>query len=118
MVKFLETLDDDDTVICMDGGQLFSANQKLGTPAVFGAYKRVDRKVKPVPAVFPEDARVTRQFPEDPLASLVPLPKQPPEFVPNGGRLTQEYLDEMNINSKEFLWPEEEKLFKHVLQIH
>ncbi|EGN91291.1 hypothetical protein SERLA73DRAFT_80752 [Serpula lacrymans var. lacrymans S7.3] len=26
----------------------------------FGAYKRVDCKVKPVPGVFPEDVRVTR----------------------------------------------------------
>ena len=32
---------------------------------VYTAYKRVDQKVKPVPAVFPEDARVIRRFPED-----------------------------------------------------
>ena len=37
-------------------------------------YKPVAQKVKPVPGVFPEDARVIRQFPEDPLQSLVPLP--------------------------------------------
>ena len=32
---------------------------------VFTAYKRVDQKVKPVPAVFPEDARVVRRRPQD-----------------------------------------------------
>ena len=60
-------------------------------PSSFTMYKTVDRKVKPVPAVFPEDARVRRQFPEDPLLSLSRLPFQPPDFKPNG-RLTQERL--------------------------
>jgi len=35
-----------------------------------GAYKRVDRKVKPVPGCYPEDPRIHRQFPENPLDSL------------------------------------------------
>ncbi|EGN98277.1 hypothetical protein SERLA73DRAFT_55652, partial [Serpula lacrymans var. lacrymans S7.3] len=81
----------------------------------FGAYKRVDRKVKPVPGVFPEDARVTRSFPEDPLLSLPPLPVLPPEFIPTP-KLTKERLyDEMKLNSDGFLWPEEEKLFAHIM---
>ncbi|EKM57911.1 uncharacterized protein PHACADRAFT_26485 [Phanerochaete carnosa HHB-10118-sp] len=92
-MKFLKTLNNNDTVICIDGSQLFSANQKLGTLTMFGAYK-------------------------DSLALLVLLPKQPPKFVSDGSRLIQKYLDKMNINSKEFLWPEKEKLFKHILQIH
>ena len=86
-------------------------------PSSFTMYKTVDRKVKPVPAVFPEDARVRRQFPEDPLLSLSRLPFQPPDFKPNG-RLTQERLEEMKINDDGFLWPEEEKLFIHILQQH
>ena len=49
---------------------------------VFTAYKRVDKKVKPVPTVFPEDAKVKRQFPEDPLDSLPNLPSHPPVFIP------------------------------------
>ena len=49
---------------------------------VHTAYKRVDRKVKPVPAVFPEEAKVTRTFPEDPLATLKPLLKCPPTVHP------------------------------------
>ena len=82
-------------------------------------YKRVDRKVKPVPAVFPEDARVIRKFPEDPLSSLPPLPYFSPEFEPDpGGRLTHERLQEMKINSDGFLWPEEEKLFIHILKLN
>ncbi|EKM49149.1 uncharacterized protein PHACADRAFT_67400, partial [Phanerochaete carnosa HHB-10118-sp] len=80
-------------------------------------YKKVDRKVRPVPGVFPEEAKVTRNFPEDPLDSLVPLPTTPPEFIPNG-RLTKERLEEINFNADKFLWPEEEKLFTHILQLN
>ncbi|PCH41821.1 hypothetical protein WOLCODRAFT_69862, partial [Wolfiporia cocos MD-104 SS10] len=84
---------------------------------VFGAYKRVDRRVKPVPGVFPEDARVHRRFPEDPLATLPHLTPHPPDFSP-GDRLTQERLDDMNINSGGFLWPDEERLFAHILRLN
>ncbi len=49
---------------------------------VHTAYKRVDKKIKPVPGVFPEDARVVRKFPEDPLLNLQPLPMHPPKFEP------------------------------------
>ena len=52
-------------------------------------YKPVNRKHRPVPATFPEDARVTRQFPEDPLSSLKPLLAHPPDFIPSL-KLTQE----------------------------
>ena len=81
------------------------------------AYKRVDRKVKPVPGVFPEEARVIRQIPEDPLKTLPNLDKLNSDFVPNG-RLTHERLKELNINPDGFLWPEEEKLFQKVLQLN
>lgn len=83
---------------------------------VGGAYKRVDKKVKPVPGIFPEDARVIRKFPEDPLKTLPPLPTNPPEFVP-GERLTLERLKMMNINDG-FLWPEEEKLFEYIFKLN
>lgn len=88
----------------------------MGTE-VYGAYKRVDRRVKPVPGVFPEDARVHRRIPEDPLLSLPPLTPYPPTFLP-GERLTEERLEEMNINPDGFLWPEEEKLFQHILRVN
>src|SRR6266481_6395693 len=83
----------------------------------FTAYKRVDRKVKPVPGTFPEDARVTRQFPEDPLLSLPYLTPTPPEFVPTT-KFTQELMDGLEINTTGFLSSEEEKLFEHVMAIN
>ena len=99
--------------------QVIQAQRKSGLSLAqaLTAYKRVDRKVKPVPAVFPEDAKVTRQFPEDPMDSLAPLPTCPPEFRENG-RLTLERLTTMDINPDGFLLPEEEKLFRYILQIH
>jgi hypothetical protein len=72
-------------------------------------YKPVNRKIRPVPATFPEDAYVVRQFPEDPLLSLPSLSTHPPEFTPTP-KITRERLDILKINSDDFLWPEEEKL--------
>ncbi|EPQ51283.1 hypothetical protein GLOTRDRAFT_49321, partial [Gloeophyllum trabeum ATCC 11539] len=69
-------------------------------------YKRVDRKIKPVPGIFPEDARVIRQFPENPLLSLPTLSVMPPEFNPTS-KFTAEHIAKMGINADGFLWPEE-----------
>ena len=130
---FLEELEEGDTILCMDGDKIFSAHQLMrsssslkkyhavrqnGPLQSLTAYKRVDQKVKPVPAVYPEDAKVERRFPEDPLLSLVSLPYHPPDFTPDGGRLTQERLDEMELNPTNFLQPEELKLFQHVMKLH
>ena len=87
------------------------------TPDVLTAYKRVDRKVKPVPGIFPEDARVHRQIPEDPLKTLLPLPAHPPDFIPTK-KITAERLEMMSINGEGFLWPEEEKLFIHIMVLN
>ncbi|EPT00587.1 hypothetical protein FOMPIDRAFT_1105668, partial [Fomitopsis schrenkii] len=84
---------------------------------VLGMYKRVDRRVRPVPGVFPEDARVERRFPDDPLTTLPVLSATPPEFEP-GERLTQARLDDMHINEDGYLWPKEEILFKHILRLN
>lgn len=119
---FLE--DDDEDILFIEGEEVlrpFKVSTYINyynTVKVLGAYKRVDKKVRPVPGVFPETARVTRQFPEDPLALLPPLPRHPPAFKENGGRLTQERLESMNINPDKFLWPEEEKLFNHILLLN
>ena len=77
-------------------------------------YKRVDKKVKPVPGVFPEESRVQRKVPKDPMLTLPKLPTHPPEFEPSE-RLTKERMEELNVNKDGFLWPEEEKLFKYIL---
>jgi len=81
---------------------------------IFTAYKKVDKKVKPVSGTFPQEALVKRTFPHDPLEGLPILSRMPPEFKPTK-RITEERLLEMNINSEGFLSPEEEKLFISVL---
>jgi transposase InsO family protein len=73
-------------------------------------YRPVNQRIRPVPATFPEEARVIRQFPEDPLLSLPSLSPNPPEFNPTQ-KLTRDRLDILKINEEGFLWPEEEKLF-------
>jgi hypothetical protein len=80
-------------------------------------YKPVHKRVKPVPATFPQDASVTRRIPEDPLLSLPELTKTPPEFVPTE-RLTVEKLESMKLNEDKFMLPEEEKLFQQVLRLN
>ena len=80
---FLPDMDDDDEVIIsFAGADAYIAHKRYkqnNLPAievvrayknirqVYTAYKRVDRKVKPVPGVFPEDAKVIRRFQENPL---------------------------------------------------
>ncbi len=80
-------------------------------------YKTVDKKVKPVPGTVPDEIRVRRTIPRDPLQSLPSLPVHPPDFVPTA-RLTKERMDGLDVNKNEFLWPEEEKLMKYILCIH
>ncbi|KAI0056167.1 hypothetical protein BV25DRAFT_1814497, partial [Artomyces pyxidatus] len=84
---------------------------------VLTAYKRVDQKVRPVAGTFPQDARVRRQIPEDPLTSLPLLTKHPPEFTPTT-RISTEGINKLEINKEGFLWPEEEKLFKHIMVLN
>ena len=81
------------------------------------AYKKAAKKVHPVAATLPEDFRIIRRRPEDPLLSLPPLPTHPPLFTPCS-RLTQERLDDLKINKYNFLWPEEVKLAQHILQLN
>jgi hypothetical protein len=105
VLSYANTEDNDEDIIIFSGAE------------VYGVYKRVDKKVKPVSGMFPEESKVKRQFPEDPLASLPPLPVHPPDFVSNG-RLTEENLQELNLFEEAFLLPKEQKLFIHILQFH
>src|SRR6266567_2077213 len=84
---------------------------------VFTAYKRVDKKIHPVSMQLPPDCEVIRRIPEDPLLTLPQLVMHPPEFVPTT-KITQERLTELNINATGFLWPEEEKLFQHIMRLN
>lgn len=92
----------------------FKENMEL---KVYTAYKRVAQKVHPVSGTFPQEARVYRQFPHNPLDTLPPLPTQPPEFKPTE-RMTSERMDSLKVNGLGFLSDEEEKLFKHILVIN
>ncbi|KAG2344683.1 hypothetical protein BDR05DRAFT_881936, partial [Suillus weaverae] len=77
----------------------------------------VDKKVKPVSGIFPQDACVFRQFPHNPLETMAPLTPNPLEFIPDD-RLTHEHMESLNINSIGFLWPEEVKLFHYVMHLN
>jgi hypothetical protein len=46
------------------------------------AYKKVAKKVHPIVASLPEDFRIIRCRPEDPLLTLPSLPMHPPPFTP------------------------------------
>ena len=81
------------------------------------AYKKVANRIKPVATTLPEEFRIVRKIPRDPLATLPKLLTKPPEFVP-GTRYTQERKEAMKINKKGFLWPEEEKLAHHLIKVH
>jgi hypothetical protein len=81
------------------------------------AYKKAAKKVHPVAASLPEDFRIIRRRPEDPLLSLPKLPSHPPEFTP-GTRLTQERFDALELNKSGFLWPEEAKLAAYILKVN
>ena len=46
------------------------------------AYKKVANRVKPVATTLPEEFRIVRKIPSDPLADLPVLPTKPPDFIP------------------------------------
>jgi hypothetical protein len=81
------------------------------------AYKKVANKVRPVATTLPEEFRIVRRVPSDPLANIPKLPTSPPEFSP-GKRYTQERMEAMSVNSDGFLWPEEEKLVHYLIKAH
>jgi len=84
---------------------------------VFTAYKRVDKKIHPISMQLPIDCEVTRNIPENPLLTLSPLTNRPPNFIPTS-KITLERMNELNVNANGFLWPEEEKLFQHIMRLN
>ena len=80
-------------------------------------YKTVDRKVRPVPGVTPEDTKVTRRFPENPLKNLPTLPVNPPPFKPTL-KITKERMESLGIDENEGLLPEERKLLRHIIALN
>ena len=80
-------------------------------------YKKVANRVKPVATTLPEEFRIVRKVPSDPLAELPKLPTQPPDFTP-GKRYTQERMEAMPVNKDKFLWTDEAKLVHHMVKVH
>ncbi|KAG2054452.1 hypothetical protein BDR06DRAFT_832167, partial [Suillus hirtellus] len=80
-------------------------------------YKCVDKKIKPVPGVFSQEAQVHQQFPYDPLNTLLTLSPNPPELKPSI-KITAEHMKALNINLAGFLSPEEERLFEHIMHLN
>ncbi|KAG5346705.1 hypothetical protein C0989_000482, partial [Termitomyces sp. Mn162] len=54
------------------------------TVQVFGKYKPVAKKVRPVLGTTPEEFRIERNIIGDPLKDMPPLNPNPPEFRPTG----------------------------------
>ncbi|KIJ05006.1 hypothetical protein PAXINDRAFT_36440, partial [Paxillus involutus ATCC 200175] len=48
---------------------------------------------------------------------LPPLSPHPPIFVPTK-KVTSERMKDINVNKLGFLWPEEERLFQHILLLN
>jgi hypothetical protein len=67
--------------------------------------------------MLPEDFCNIRHIPVDPLLSLPPLLTHPPAFTPSEC-LTQEHLDNLALNTHDFLWPKEVKLLHHILKLN
>jgi hypothetical protein len=87
------------------------------TAAVYtGKYRKVENRIRPVKTTLPEDFRIVRRIPSDPLLGMPKLPFVPPDFVPTA-KFTQERRDNMNINKSGFMWPEEEKLAVHLVKL-
>ena len=80
-------------------------------------YKRVDKKVHPVSTHFPDDCYIRREISDNPLDTLPPLPFRPPEFQPTA-KISHDRMKILNINPNKNLWPEEEKLFKHIMVLN
>ena len=96
---------------------IYEPDSAIENKLVFGVYKPVDKKVRPVPTTFPKECQVTRQIPEDPMLTLPPLPHHPPIFSPTP-KISVERMKILNVNAKGFLWPEEEKLFQHIMVLN
>ena len=80
-------------------------------------YKKVENRTKPVATTLPEEYRIVRHEPPDPLASLPELPIHPPDFTPSK-RYTQERYEANDIDPGKFMWPEEKKLGHHIIRIN
>ena len=78
-------------------------------------YKKVNKKIRPVPMLIPEHMKVHRKFPRDPLANLSVLPYQPPEFTPSD-KVTEERMADLGIEGNTELSQDEKRLLQHIIK--
>ena len=86
-----------------------STNQSEAQASTFVTrkYKPVAKKVRAVLAELPEKYRITRNIVGEPLADMLTLSPNPPDFQPTG-HYTAERRDIIDkAHSEEFLWHEE-----------
>lgn len=79
-------------------------------------YKTVDKKVRPVAMVIPEDMKVKRTFPKEPLANLPPLPTRAPAFAATA-KVTDARMSTLE-KGLEGLREEELKLLKYIIVVN
>ncbi|ESK82081.1 gag-pol polyprotein [Moniliophthora roreri MCA 2997] len=85
--------------------------------SVFGKYKPVALKVKPVKATLLQEFHVQRMITGDPLEDMLELPTNPSDFV-DSERYNQERKGIIDKNHPEgFLWPEERKLIHELMKL-
>ncbi|RDB24437.1 hypothetical protein Hypma_008418 [Hypsizygus marmoreus] len=80
------------------------------------AYKKVANRVKPVATTLPEEFRIVRRIPVDPLLDLPVLPSKCEPFSP-GKRYTNERMLAWDANPTNFLWPEEVRLVHEIIKL-
>src|SRR5882724_2724975 len=78
-------------------------------------YKKAANRVHPMRTTLPEEYRILHCTPSNPLLSLPPLPRHPPDFVPSE-KFTKEQMAKMNINPSGFLWLEEHKFILFLIK--
>ena len=79
-------------------------------------YKKVEKRVKPIPGTLPDQFRITRRQHANPLRDMPALPTRPPPFVP-GKRYTKERYEKTEIDPDGFLWPEERELAHYLFRV-
>lgn len=99
--------------ICDEGPHAPSPNEPL---SVFASkYKKVAKRTFPVSAITPEEFRIVRRRPDEPLGGMPPLPTAAPPFEP-GSRYTNERKAEQIVDPQDFLLPDEVDLCHWILR--
>src|SRR5580698_5322739 len=90
--------------------------EKAEIVGVYGKYKPVAIKARPVKTTLPDEYRVIREIKGDPLEGMPVLPIVPPPFTP-GKRYTLERKEIIDkLHKEDFMWPQERLLFHWLMK--